>query len=258
MIGDQECTDVQVADGGTTITCKTPAQTDGTYDVTVTNIDNGTITLADAFTYVTAPAVSGVSPKTGSTAGGETVTINGSNFAGGVTVMIGGKACAPVTVVSSAKITCKAPSGSVGKADQVVTNTDHGTVTVKNAFTYAEPVSDTVKPNQKPAKMKVKGKPTASKFKVSWSKPKDTSVKRPVTKYILTVQLRGRSKVIILRNLPRSKTSYTLTRKQLTRALGLRSRGEYMGTLTFLVKVRAANAKGKGPIASSSFKMRVR
>lgn len=113
------------------------------------------------------------------------------------------------------------------------------------------------KPNKKPAKIKTQGKSTGNKFRVSWRKPSNTSTSRPVSKYRLTVQMRGSKRVIIVKNTPRTKTRYTLTRKQLLRAT--RSvRGESRSSLVYYVKVRAVNAKGNGPAATTRIVLRAK
>lgn len=114
----------------------------------------------------------------------------------------------------------------------------------------------------KPAKQRIKGKPNAQKFKVSWSKPAGTSARRPVTGYRLTVQLKGKKKIIILRNLGKNTTSYTLTRKALNRAvkkafnLSLSTRGEVNRFYVFNVKVQAKNAAGWSPAVTSRLVMK--
>ena len=74
-------TSVITSDTATTLTVTSPAAGAGTLDVTVTTAGGtSAITAADHYTYVAAPTVSGVSPSQGSTAGGTTVTITGTNF----------------------------------------------------------------------------------------------------------------------------------------------------------------------------------
>ena len=63
----------------TTITATTPVNAAGTTDVTVINYDGQSGTLPGGFTY-NAPAVTAISPSSGSTAGGTNVTITGTNF----------------------------------------------------------------------------------------------------------------------------------------------------------------------------------
>ena len=69
----------------TSITAVSPAETTGTVDVIVTN-PGGTsaISTKDHFTFE-APTVTGLSPSTGSTAGGTEVTVTGSGFGLGTT-----------------------------------------------------------------------------------------------------------------------------------------------------------------------------
>lgn len=258
--GGVPCTQVQASNDQSTLTCVTGASEDeGLVDLALANPDGGTLTRADSYTYQqSAPTVSGVSPNKGSTAGGTTITIHGSEFGPGALVKVGGAVCKNVTVVSYDRITCVTPAGSAGNAAIEVTNEDEGTVTQEGAFTFETPApsNTTVKPDQKPVKLKTRGKASGNKFRVTWSKPKDTSAKRPVSRYRLTVQLRGQKRVLILRNLSGKANKTTLTRKQLLRSLRT-TRGEVRGTLRFQVKVRAGNAKGYGPVARSSFRMRV-
>jgi len=86
-----------------------------------------------------APAVSSISPATGSTSGGTVVTISGSGFGSTATVKIGGVAATGVSVTSSTSITATTPAHAAGKADVVVTNADGQSGTLSQAFTYAVP-----------------------------------------------------------------------------------------------------------------------
>src|SRR5262249_57978277 len=79
-IGGSAATGVSVINGGT-ITATTPAHAAGAVNVTVTNADTQSGTLTNGFTYVApAPTVNGVTPASGTTAGGTLVTINGTGF----------------------------------------------------------------------------------------------------------------------------------------------------------------------------------
>jgi hypothetical protein len=65
----------------------------------------------DVFTYkLTKPAVAGVSPTSGTTAGGTTVTITGSGFTGATKVVFGVVAATSYTVVSDTEITAVSPA----------------------------------------------------------------------------------------------------------------------------------------------------
>jgi RHS repeat-associated protein len=67
------------------------------------------------------PIVTSVSPCTGSTSGGTSVTITGSNFTGVTGVKFGTTAASSYTVTSSTSITAVSPTGSTGPVDVTVT-----------------------------------------------------------------------------------------------------------------------------------------
>jgi len=128
----------------TRLTVTTPAGTAGPVAITVTNPDNQTATF-NGFSYTpAAPSISSVSPSTGSTAGGTTITINGSAFQSGATVKIGGVAATNVTFVSSTQLTAVTPMGPANEQatvpkDVTVTNPDGQLATRSGAFTYTVP-----------------------------------------------------------------------------------------------------------------------
>ena len=66
------------------------------------------------------PIVTGISPCSGSTSGGTSVVITGSNFAGVTGVKFGTVAASSYTVTSSTSITAVAPAGSAGSVDVTV------------------------------------------------------------------------------------------------------------------------------------------
>jgi hypothetical protein len=123
----------------TQITATAPAEAAGTVDVKVTTAGGASSAVAaDHFTYVTpAPAVTGISPTSGSTAGGTVVTITGSNFTGITAVSFGSVAASSFTVNSATQITATAPAEAAGTVDVKVT-TSGGTSAVGTAdqFTY--------------------------------------------------------------------------------------------------------------------------
>ncbi|MGF9562914.1 IPT/TIG domain-containing protein [Neorhizobium sp. BT27B] len=124
----------------TTITARTPFRlTAGTVDVTVV-APTGTIVAANAFTYVpeAPPTVLLVAPLTGSTAGGTSVTITGTNFTGATAVSFGGVAATNVTVVNALTITATTPAHVAGLAGVSVT-TPAGTGSGLGLFTYVQP-----------------------------------------------------------------------------------------------------------------------
>ncbi len=67
------------------------------------------------------PTISGISPVFGTTNGGTQVTLNGTNFAQGMTVTFDGLAATGVNVTSSTSVSCNTPAHAAGKVDVVAT-----------------------------------------------------------------------------------------------------------------------------------------
>src|ERR1035437_10690830 len=86
------------------------------------------------FNYST-PTVSIINPTSGSTAGGTSVTITGTNLTGATAVTIGGAAATGITVNSATSITATTPAGSAGTASVLVT-TLGGTNSANTLYTY--------------------------------------------------------------------------------------------------------------------------
>jgi Leucine-rich repeat (LRR) protein len=93
---------------------------------------------AEISATTTAPAttISFVSPPTGLTSGGTTVTVSGTGFASGALLRFGGREATGVTVVDSTTITATTPVHHAGAVDVVVTNPDLESATLKGGFTY--------------------------------------------------------------------------------------------------------------------------
>ena len=127
------------ADTGTQITVTSPPG-QGTVNITVTTAaGTSAVTAADHFSYVTPPpAVSGVSPASGTIAGGTVVTITGTDLAGATGVSFGG-AAGTITADTGTQITVTSPPGK-GTVDLTVT-TPSGTSAASGAdqFTYMAP-----------------------------------------------------------------------------------------------------------------------
>jgi RHS repeat-associated protein len=132
----------------TSITCTAPAGTAGAKSIVVTQ-PGGTVTLTNGYTYTTMTLAS-VTPNTGPLAAGTAVSLVGTNFVTGATVTIGGTAATTCTRVSATSITCKAPVGTAGAKDVVVTQTG-GSVTLVGGYTYqAAPTVTSITPNNGP------------------------------------------------------------------------------------------------------------
>jgi len=109
--------------------------------VTVTNPDNLSGVLYNAFTYTTILQISNVSPSSGPPSGGTTVTITGTLFQAGATVQFGGTPALNVTVINATTISCTTPAHSAGVANVVVTNPDATFATLPGGFTFALPLT---------------------------------------------------------------------------------------------------------------------
>jgi IPT/TIG domain-containing protein len=144
-IGGHPATGVTVNGSGTSITATTPPGSLGAANVMVTT-PGGTVTGPGPFTYVTLPpTVTAVSPATGSTLGGTSVTITGTNFTGASAVTIGGVTATAVSVFSATTITATTPAGSAGAANVVVTTPAGTSGTSGNSrYTYVTSAAPTV------------------------------------------------------------------------------------------------------------------
>ncbi|MBA4697230.1 MAG: IPT/TIG domain-containing protein [Legionella sp.] len=120
------------------LTFETPAHTAGTFDVQVQTA-GGNNTLVNSYTYVDAPIASSLSVPYGKTAGGETITITGSNFigSGGTTVSVGGIA-ATVVFNSTTSISFTTPAHAAGIVDVTVGTIGGPSNPVPGGFRYED------------------------------------------------------------------------------------------------------------------------
>ena len=133
------------------ITVNAPAESAATVDVTVTTpVGTSPTSSADQFTYTAAPTVTAVSPTSGPTGGGTSVTVTGSNLANATAVKFGTTG-GTVTADGAGSITVTSPAGT-GTQDITVT-TAGGTSPTSGAdqFTYVPaPTVTIVSPNAGP------------------------------------------------------------------------------------------------------------
>jgi IPT/TIG domain len=154
--GPNSATDVVVVDD-TTITATAPAGTAGTpVDVTVNPAQGPTDTLPDAYTYdVPPPMVTSLSPDHGPAAGGNQVTITGTNLNGTTQVQFGANNATNVNVVDDTTITANAPGGTAGQTVDVTVTTPGGTSPTAGAgndYSYDPlPVVNNLIPDHGPA-----------------------------------------------------------------------------------------------------------
>ena len=132
-IGGAAVLDMRVL-SSTSIQVTTPAGTAGAATIVVTT-PLGTATKTNAFTFIAPPKITSLTPATGSTRGGTTITIGGTNFTTATRVTIDGINAASFSVASATRINAVTPAGSAG-AKNVWVYTAGGIATAKNAFTY--------------------------------------------------------------------------------------------------------------------------
>jgi hypothetical protein len=102
-----------------------------------------------------APTVAGIGPASGTTAGGTSVTIIGSNFTSASSVSFGTTAALSVTVNSATSITAISPAGSAGSVHvTVVTASGRSATSTADLFTYSAvasaPAVTGISPNSVP------------------------------------------------------------------------------------------------------------
>ena len=116
----------------------TAAGRPGIFSVTASVSGSATpasFTLSDTASESTV-LVTGFSPPTGPTAGGNTVTLTGVNFGGATTVTFDTTGASNVTVVNSTTITVTAPAHAAGTVDIIVA-TNRQTATI-HGYTYRD------------------------------------------------------------------------------------------------------------------------
>jgi hypothetical protein len=155
LFGSVPATSFSVS-SSTKITAVSPAEAPGAHDVTITTSSGTSAAVAaDQFTSVVpppapVPAVSSISPTSGPTTGGTSVTIKGTGFNGATQVLFGTVPATSFSVSSSTKITAVAPAQGAGWHNVFVT-TPGGTSAAVTAdqFTYvlAPPVVSSLSPS---------------------------------------------------------------------------------------------------------------
>jgi IPT/TIG domain/Family of unknown function (DUF5719)/Fibronectin type III domain len=123
----------------TQLRATTPPGSAGARDVQVTNSSGSSAIRVGAFTYTatsTTPTLTSVSPTSGPTTGGTTITLTGTNFVSGATVRVGGVAATNVVFSSATQVTARTPAGTAGARDVQITNPNGQSATRTGAFTY--------------------------------------------------------------------------------------------------------------------------
>lgn len=130
----------------TTLMAIAPAHAPGQVAVEVTSAgQNGS--LANAYTYIMPPSITGVAPDEGTPSGGTDVTITGSGFAPGSTVRFGGSVAANVVVVNANQITARTPAHGPGLVNVEVTLPGGISGSLGGAYLYKSPFPTTQTPD---------------------------------------------------------------------------------------------------------------
>jgi hypothetical protein len=140
-------------DGGATFTNKTTADGLGSDQILGVFVNGTTVYAATdggLSISLNPPTVAAVNPNSGTTLGGTSITITGTNFTGATSITVGGVLCTAVTVVNSTTATCTTPPGTAGTASVLVT-TPGGTNAANSMFMYvAAPTVTSVSPTNGP------------------------------------------------------------------------------------------------------------
>lgn len=141
FFGANEAT-VKMNTSGTSLMVTAPAgSNDGLVDVSVVLPDGQTASLASAYKYYTPLpdpiTITSITPNTGTVLGGGTAYIQGSNFKSGMTIEFNGVRGRVSFITNPNNATIIVPASSiVGAVDVVVNNTDGGTATLSQGYTY--------------------------------------------------------------------------------------------------------------------------
>jgi len=136
-IGGTPAINVQLG-SPSSLTAVTPANTAGAKNVSIAQYDNQSVTAASSYEY--APPISPISiaPTSGSTAGGDTVTVTGTNFDANTKVRFDDIYLSGFTLVNSTTITFTTPSQSSAINAEVIVENSFGEQTPSVFYSYQE------------------------------------------------------------------------------------------------------------------------
>jgi autotransporter-associated beta strand protein len=126
--------------GSTSISVETPAHVAGIVPVVVVNSDGQTATNSFTFAGVAAPVITSVSPTSGPTSGGTTVTVTGNDFLNGDTVEFGSHAPVAATIVNVTTLTAVSPANAGGCVNITVADANSQSAVLTNGFVYVPPI----------------------------------------------------------------------------------------------------------------------
>ena len=173
-----------------------------------------------------APSVTSVTPASGSTGGGDVITIHGSGFTGATGASIGGSAVTNLVVVNDTTITGTTPTGSAGAAAVSVTGPG-GTGSLPSGFTFVAPTPPAPNPPAPTvpasAPRDVRAQAGVESADVSWLPPSSSGT-FPVTSYQAVASPGGQACLVTAPALTctitglTAGTPYTVTARALTGA----------------------------------------
>ncbi len=136
--GTVNATGAMTVNSDTSITVTTPAHTSGTVNVNISTPGGTSVTGSNAYRYAGIPTFTSIVPAAGPAAGGQSVTITGTNLTGANYVLFGGTANATgaITANTDTSITVNTPNHATGTVNVDIT-TPGGSVTGTSAYRYA-------------------------------------------------------------------------------------------------------------------------
>lgn len=133
------------------LTFVAPPRAAGLADLRLRNPDGQEAWLEDALAYIPLPTLASLSRTSGTSLGGQSVTVSGSGFRAGVQVSFGAAPCTGVELLSDTALRCTTPAHAAGLVDVRVENPDGGAVQLAGGFTFiAPPTLATLTPNVGP------------------------------------------------------------------------------------------------------------
>lgn len=105
----------------------------------------GLAATSNTITVYGTPTISNITPNSGPLAGGQSVTLTGTNFTDATAVTIDGVVATDITVVSATRITATTPAGTSGGTKSVAVTAPGGTGTRSGFYAYnALPTAPTI------------------------------------------------------------------------------------------------------------------
>jgi hypothetical protein len=154
LFGGEFATGVVVAGDGKSFDCVVPHGT-GTVDIVYVATDGQQAVLADSFTFLPFPTVTGISPTVGPNAGGVELRVFGQGFLQGPSiydVLVGGVNASQVQVVSETELRCVVPAHVSGPKTVIVRNDCAEQAVSPQQFTYSTGLNiSTVAPSAVPS-----------------------------------------------------------------------------------------------------------